>query len=131
MSGVAFADDRFNAAVTQLFAMRLRIVSAIGQQVFGSMSWRSDLAGHLGHTVDHRNQLLAVVFIGFGDFCDQRSSAQVGEHMVLTARSTAIDRAGAGVGAPKKARTYDASAIIAAISSSPAARSSASSSSCS
>ena len=118
--GVAARDDWLDLPPAQLLAMWIGIVAAVGQQVLGLTLGRADLPAHRWHRVHHRDQLLAVVLVGLGDLGDQRRALEVDQHVMLGARFPAIDRAGAGVGAPKKARRYEASAIIAASSSCPA-----------
>src|SRR5277367_1561023 len=130
MRCVALGDDRFNSTAQQLLSVRLRIISAVRQQIPGSFAWGSNSPAHRRHRINHGNQLLAVIFVGTSHFRHQRRTVQIDQQMVLRACFTAINRAGAGIGAPKKARMYEASAIKAAISKSPAARRSASNNSC-
>ena len=128
---LAAGDHRLDPTRDQLMPMRIGVIAAVGQQVLRLAFGRADLATDRPDRIDHRNQLLAVILVGLGDLGDQRGAgASVDQQVVLRPGFRPVHRAGAGVGAPKKARRYDASLIAATRSSSPALRRPSSSTSC-
>ena len=103
--GVTFGDDRPDAAGLESLPVRLGVVAAVGKECIRSAPWSSAFAGYGRDRLDEREQLGDVVAVGGGEQAGERDAVGVGDQVVLAAGATAIDGVGAGLGAPKSARS--------------------------
>src|SRR5919198_6367283 len=107
------------------------VVAAVGEHALRSSAWTSGAATHGRHALKQRHELGDVVAVAAADRPRERDPSGVYEQMMLGAVSGSINRARARRGAPFFACTWLESATARDHSSSPAARNSASNSSCS
>ena len=129
--GLAAGDLGADAAPPELAPVLVVVVAAIGDDTAGSLSRSPDLAAHRWDALDQRDQLRDVIAVSAGDRPGERDPGRVYEKMMLGAVSGSINRARARRGAPFFACTWLESATARAHSISPAARNSASNTSCS
>jgi hypothetical protein len=109
------------ATSQERFAVFAAVVGAVGKQRSGP-----ELAVSAGRwdAIDERQQLGDVVAVRGGESSGQRGSPAIADHVVLGARSAAIDERGACLGAPPLARTCELSTTARDQSSAPASCSS-------
>ena len=89
--------------------MGLGVVAAVGKECIRSAPWSSAFAAYGRDRLDEREQLGDVVAVGGGEQAGERDAVGVGDQVVLAAGATAIDGVGAGLGAPKSARSEEES----------------------
>jgi hypothetical protein len=127
----AAGDDGCDAAVADQAPVLVVVVAAVGVDPAWSAAWFADDAADGWDGVDEWDQLGDVVAVSAGECDGQRDTGGVGDQVVLGTGFAAVDRAWSSVGPPLRARRWVESTRAADRSSIPAARSSASSSSCS
>lgn len=127
----AAGDPRGAAARPQLAAVGVEVVAAIGEQLARSAAGPPSPAADRRYRVDQRDQLGDVVAVAAGQRDRPWDAGGVADQMVLAARPAAVDRGRADVVPPWSARTCEESTAAESRSSSPRARSWASSCSCS
>ena len=98
--GLAAGDLVLDASLTELAAVLVVVVAAIGGDAFGTTAWPADLAAHRRHLVDQRDQLGDVVAVPARDGPGKREAGAVYQEVVLGAVSGSINRARARFGAP-------------------------------
>jgi hypothetical protein len=103
--GIAFGQNRFDAALFQRVAMRLRVVSAIPQDLIRTPSRAAWFSGDRWNRVDQRQQLGYVVTVRAGEFRGQRNALRIGDEVMLRPAFSAICRIRTGLRPPKTART--------------------------
>src|SRR5439155_18356103 len=129
--GLAAADLVRDPATPQLAPVLVVVVASVGRETLGPLSRPTCLAAHGRYSLEQRDELRYVVAVAAGDRPGERDPRGVDQEVLLRARSGSINRARARRGAPFFACTWLESATARDHSSSPAARSSASSSACS
>ena len=131
MRGATAGDLRGDAALPQQPAVLVVVVATVGEHL-ARPSFRSAPAAANGRDgVDQGEQLGDVVTVATGQDDGQGKPVGVGDQVVLAARPAPVDRAGTGEIPPLRARRCEESTTAWARSSSPAARSSARTASCS
>ncbi len=85
VASVASRDLRRDAALAELSAVTVVVVTAIGAEAFRSAARSADLAAHRWDTVDERDQLSAVVAVAAGDCPGERDPGRVYEKVMLGA----------------------------------------------
>jgi hypothetical protein len=100
VASVAAGDDRFDAAAPDEAAVLVVVVAAIGEHGVRSAAWPAGTAANRGDAVEQREQLGDVVAVGSCQRPGERQAAAVYEEVVLAARTTPVDRAGADFRAP-------------------------------
>jgi hypothetical protein len=90
--GVSFREHWFDAALAELLAVRLGVVSAVALHDVGPLPGPSRLAGNRGNGVDQRRQLRDVMHVGAGEDRRQRNACGVGDEVMLAAAFAAIGR---------------------------------------
>ena len=98
--GLAASDLRFDPAGSELAAVLVVVVAAVGGEALGASTRPADLAAYGRHTVDQRQQLGDVVAVAAGERPGERDTAAVYEQVVLAARPAPVDRAGTRLRAP-------------------------------
>ncbi len=124
MAGFLPGDLGDDVAVAKLFAVALGVISPVGIQAPGP-----ELAVTAGwwDAIDQLSELRDVVAVPAGQRDRQRGTSAVDNHMVLAAKTGAIDGRGAGLLAPALARTCELSTTARDQSTWPASWSSSSS----
>ncbi len=100
-----------DAAATQLDAVRLAVVSAVGVERSGAAERPAHPATHRRHRVHQRQELRHIVAVSPGERGGQRRAPRIGEHVVLRAVLAAVHGAGACFFPPRTARTDAESAV--------------------
>ena len=98
--GCAASDLRFDAAPSQLAAVFVVVVAAVGAEPVRPSPRPAGLAGDRRHPVKQREQLGDVVTIAARDRPSERQPGRVYEQVMLGAVSGSINRARARRGAP-------------------------------
>jgi hypothetical protein len=98
--GLASSDLWCDPPGSELAAVLVVVVAAVGGDALGPLSWPADLATHGWHTVDERDQLGDVVAVAAGERPGERKPGGLDQEMVLGAVSGSINRARARLGAP-------------------------------
>ena len=98
--GLAASDLRFDPAGSELAAVLVVVVAAVGGEALGASTRPADLAAYGRHTVDQRQQLGDVVAVAAGERPGERDPGRVYEKVMLGAVSGSINRARARRGAP-------------------------------
>ena len=129
--GLTSRDDRFDASLPDEATVFVVVVAAVGDDAVRSAPRPANTAAYRRHPIEQREQLGDVVAVAARKRPGQRDAAAVYEEMLLAAAAAPVDRAGTCLRAPFFACTWLESAIARDHSISPAACSSASSSSCS
>jgi hypothetical protein len=130
VGGPPAGDERLDAAVTQPHAVRVGIITTVGDELPGRVQRGADLATDGWDGVDQRDQLCDVVVIGGGQQADDRDAAGVDQQVVLGSRLAAVGGIGPRFFPPCTARTDDESAMTREKSIRSAPRSLASSNRC-
>jgi hypothetical protein len=123
-------DARSDSAGAELAAVDVVVVAAVSEQLPRSPTGAAAPAPDGRHGLDQRDELGDVVAVAAGEGDREWDPAGVADQMVLGAGAAAVDRGRPDVGPPLSARTGDPSTAQRSRSSFPAARSSASSTSC-
>lgn len=100
MLGLTARDLRSDPTGTELAAVLVVVVAAVGGDAVGSPPRTADLAAHRRDTLDERDQLGYVVAVAARDRPGERDPGRVDQEMVLGACSGSINRARARRGAP-------------------------------
>jgi hypothetical protein len=129
--GSAAGDLGCDAAPSQLAAVFVVVVAAVGAEPVRAPPWPAGLSGDRRYPVKQRQQLGDVVAIAARHRPGERQPSRVYEQVMLGAVSGSINRARARRGAPFLACTWLPSQTARDHSISPAARNSASKTSCS
>ena len=98
--GFASCDLRSDPAASQLAAVAVEVLAAVGAQPLGPASWSTDLAAHRRHTLEERDQLGDVVTVAARERPGERDPRRIDEEVVLRPVSGSINRARARRGAP-------------------------------
>src|SRR5215467_6170575 len=130
VSALAAGDLRPDSTSAQLAPVLVVVVAAVGGDTLRAAARSADRAAHGRHSVDERHQLGHVVAVAARHRPGERDPGRVYEKVMLGARSGSINRARARRGAPFLACTWLESATARDHSISPAARNSASRTSC-
>jgi len=102
--GVALGNAWLDTNIAKRVAMLLAVVASIGVQFVKAIARRAGFAFDSRHVVDQIQQLADIMTIGGGRLGHDGHAATIGQKMVLTARFSAVYRAGAGGFAPPTAR---------------------------
>jgi hypothetical protein len=102
---VSRGQQRFDAAAHQFFAVGPRMIGSVPLDSVRSTTRSAHSAGQGRNIVDQGQQLRHVVLIGSGDFCRQRQTIGVRNHVVLATRFASIRGIRAGLRPPPTART--------------------------
>lgn len=130
--GCALAGNlRCDATSPEEAAVLVVVVAAVGEQPAWPSARPATDSADTGYRVQKRHQLRDVVTVSPGQSHDDRGAMPVYDHMVLAAGPGRVDRRRSGVSPPLRARTCEPSIATSSMSSRPAARNSASSTSCS
>ncbi len=127
----AAGDPRCDAAGAQHPPVLVVVVAAVGEQFPRSPTGSAASAADRWHGVDQRDHLGDVIAVAPGQGDRKGDAAGVADQVVLGARAPAVDRGRSDMVPPLRARTCEPSTAQRSRSSSPSARSWASSSSCS
>ena len=100
VAALAACDLRADAAASELAAVLVVVVAAVGGNTIRTPAWPADLATNRRHTVDERDQLGDVVAVAARQRPRKRDPGRVYEKMMLGAGSGSINRARARRGAP-------------------------------
>ena len=92
MCFIATSQMWFNAALTKLIAMRLRVITPIGIKSPRSIDRMTRLSGDGRNAIHQRDQLSDIMAIRTGQGVAQRNSIRVRQNVVLAARFPAICR---------------------------------------
>jgi hypothetical protein len=103
--------------------MRLRVVAAVSEEHSWSASRSSDDSPDRWDRLNERQQLGDVMCVGSGEQAGEREAVGVGDQVVLAAELAPVNRTGAGLIAPKSARSEAESQTARERSRRPAARS--------
>lgn len=98
--GVSTGDLGSDPASSQLAAVLVVVIAAVGGHAFGSATWPADAATYRRYPLDKRDQLRYVVTVAAGDRPGERDPGRVDQEVVLGAVSAAINWARARFGAP-------------------------------
>ena len=98
--GLSTSDQRFDARRSQLTAVEVMVVAAIGDQLLRPPLRPAGLAPHGRDRLQEQEKLGAVVAIRAGDRPGQRDPAAVGQQVVLRAATAPVDWARPRRGAP-------------------------------
>jgi hypothetical protein len=128
---VTAGDMGGDAQVAELAPVGIEVVAAVGEQLPGPAGGPAAAAADRRDRLDQRDELGDVVTVAAGEGDRQRDTAGVGDQVVLGTGPGPVHRGRPGVAPPLSARTCEASTAHRPRSSLPAARSSASSTSCS
>ena len=123
----AFGELRCDAAVTELIAMRLRIVASVALDESRFADGPTGAAAERRHGIDKGQQLGHVVPIRRRQRRDERNPARVGENMMLRPGLAAIGRVRSSFFPPRSARSDELSTTARAKSIWPRRRNSLSS----
>ncbi len=103
-AGAVFAfaagDLRRDAAASELAAVAVGVVAAVGGQPLGPSARPADLAAHGRHRVEQRDQLGDVVAVAARERPGERDPSRVDQEVLLRPVSGSINRARARLGAP-------------------------------
>jgi hypothetical protein len=102
---VAFRGDRSDAAGAQLVSVWLGVVAAVSEEGVRSASGSAGFAADRWDGVEEREQLGDVVVVGGGEQAGERDAVGVRDQVVFTAGTGPVNGAGAGLVAPKSARS--------------------------
>ena len=116
-------DPRSDSALSELSAVDVVVIAAIGEQLPRSPAGPAAPAPDRRDGVDQRDELGDVVAVAAGQRDRQRNAAGIADQVVLGAGTAAVDRRGADVVPPLRARTWEPSTAQRSRSSSPSARS--------
>lgn len=119
----ASGDDRGDALGSQVPAVAVVVVAAVGVEPLRSLSGSTADASDRWDLVDQGHQLGDVVAVAAGQADGEGDSARAGDDVVFRARAAAVDRARTGFGPPLSARTWEPSITARDMSSWSAARS--------
>lgn len=86
-------DLRDDAALAQAAAVAVVVVAAVGIQRARLAPGAAPFAPHRWHAVDQRQELGDIVAVAAGQRYPQRGAVSVGQHVVLRARPSAVNRA--------------------------------------
>lgn len=98
--GLSAGDHGLDSAPTQLTAVAVVVVAAVGNDEVGTAAGSADATSHRRDQVEERDQLSDVVTVPTGQRPRQRGAMAVGQEVVLGARTAPVDRARAGFVAP-------------------------------
>jgi hypothetical protein len=129
--GFAAGDRGLDPSAPEQPPVLVVVVAAVGDEALGPSPRSADPPTHRRHQVEQREQLRDIVAVAARERPGQREAATLYEQVVLAAATAPVDRARTRLRAPFLAGTWLESAIARDQSRSPAACSSASSSSCS
>src|SRR3954469_14771747 len=96
MSYAAASDGGFDALGPDQPTILVVVVPAVGQQFVRSAAGSPDPPAHRRHSVEQGHELSDVVAVAAGQRDGQRSTATVGQDVVLEARPRSVDRAQTG-----------------------------------
>lgn len=105
--GAASGDDRGDALGSQLTAVGVEVVAAVGVELLRSLSGSSSDASDRWDLVDQGPQLGDVVAVAAGQGRGEGDAARVGDDVVFRAWLAAVDRARTGFGPPLSARMWE------------------------
>jgi len=100
VSGVAACDLGCDPEPSELAAVLVVVVAAVGADTLGPTPRPADVATHRRHPLDKRNQLCYVVAVAGRDRPGERDPARVDQEVVLGTVSAPVNRARARLGAP-------------------------------
>ena len=83
MNGAAPGDHGFHAPRTQLAAVLVMVIAAVGEEPLGTSSRTSGLAGDRADAVDQRQQLGDVVAVPAGQADRKRNAVRICDQVVL------------------------------------------------
>lgn len=98
--GIAACDLGAHASASQLAAVLVVVVAAVGEHTVGPFARPAGLAAHVRDALDQRDKLGDVVAVAAGDAPRERDPGRVYEKVMLGAVSGSINRARARRGAP-------------------------------
>ena len=119
----AAGDPRSDPALSELSAVDVVVIAAIGEQLPRSPAGPAAPAPDRRDGVNQRDELGDVVAVATGQADRERDPAGIADQVVLGAGTAAVDRRGADVVPPLRARTWEPSTAQRSRSSSPSARS--------
>jgi hypothetical protein len=123
MGDPAAGDPRGDPALAELSAVDVVVIATVGEQLPRSPAGPPASTPDRWHGVDQRDELGDVVAVAAGECHGQRDAAGVADQVVLGAGPAAVDRGGADVVPPLRARMWEPSTAHRSRSSSPRARS--------
>jgi hypothetical protein len=123
MGDPAAGDPRGDAALAELSAVDVVVIAAVGEQLPRSPARPPASTADRWDGLDERDELGDVVAVAAGQADRQRDAAGVADQVVLGAGPAAVDRGGADVAPPLRARMWEPSTAHRSRSSSPRARS--------
>jgi hypothetical protein len=85
--------------------VRVGVVAAVGEESVRSAPWSAALASQGRDRLDERDELGDVVAVGPGEQAGERDAVRIRDQVMLAPSASAVDRAGAGLAAPKSARS--------------------------
>ena len=100
MFGLAAGDVGADAAPTQFAPVLVVVVATVGDHALGSLARSADLAAHLRHPLDERDELGDVVAVAAGNRPGEWDTGAVYEKVMLGTGSGSINRARPRRGAP-------------------------------
>ncbi len=109
---VSSRQNGFDVALTELFAVRPRVVGAIALDALRAATWSARLARYGKNRIHQRMQLSDIVRVRAGQRGRERNPIGVGDDVMFAAGFTAICRIGARFIPPCTARTDDGSRPI-------------------
>ena len=119
----AAGDPRSDPALSELSAVDVVVVAAVGEQLPRSAAGAAAPSPDRRDAVGQRDELGDVVAVAAGQADRERDAAGIADQVVLGARTAAVDRGRADVVPPLRARTWEPSTTQRSRSSSPSARS--------
>ena len=103
--GVAFGDDWSDAAGAKRPSVWLGVVAAVGEEGVWSAAGSPAFAADGRDRLDEREELGDVRTVGGGEQAGEGGAVGVGDQVVFASGAGAVDGAGAGLCAPKSARS--------------------------
>ncbi len=105
MPGSTAGDGGNDAAFADLVAVDVVVVAAVGEERVGLAAGTADAAADRRDRVGQGQELGDVVAVTAGQQDGERGAVPVGDQMMLRAGPAPVDRRGAGVAPPFRART--------------------------
>lgn len=102
--GPAAGDHRFHPKLPHETAVLVVVVPAVTEHDVRATPGLTALAPHRRNGFEQRNELGHVIAVAPSQGDSERDAGGIGDQVVLAARSTPVDRASSGLGAPFNAR---------------------------